>query len=93
MTEKVKQILKQLTTEEKAEICVGASFWHLYSNNAVGIPQVMVSDGPHGLRKQQDKATDHLGLNQSISAVCFPAACATAASFDESLLERMRQEF
>ena len=34
MTEKVKQILKQLTTEEKAEICVGASFWHLYSNNA-----------------------------------------------------------
>lgn len=88
MTEKVKQILKQLTTEEKAEICVGASFWHLYSNDAVGIPQVMVSDGPHGLRKQ-DEAADHLGLNESISAVCFPAACATAASFDEALLERM----
>lgn len=89
MTEKVKQILKQLTTEEKAEICVGASFWHLYSNDTVGIPRVMVSDGPHGLRKQQDKATDHLGLNESISAVCFPAACATAASFDEALLEHM----
>lgn len=89
MTDKVKSILEQLTTEEKAEICVGASFWHLYSNEAVGIPQVMVSDGPHGLRKQQDKATDHLGLNESISAVCFPAACATAASFDEALLERM----
>ena len=88
MTEKVKQILKQLTTEEKAEICVGASFWHLYSNDAVGIPQVMVSDGPHGLRKQ-DEAADRLGLNESISAVCFPAACATAASFDEALLERM----
>lgn len=88
MTEKVKQILKQLTTEEKAEICVGASFWHLYNNDAVGIPQVMVSDGPHGLRKQ-DEAADHLGLNESISAVCFPAACATAASFDEALLERM----
>lgn len=88
MTDKVKSILKQLTTEEKAEICVGASFWHLYSNDTVGIPQVMVSDGPHGLRKQ-DEAADHLGLNESISAVCFPAACATAASFDEALLERM----
>lgn len=88
MTDKVKRILEQLSTEEKAEICVGASFWHLYSNDTVGIPQVMVSDGPHGLRKQ-DEAADHLGLNQSISAVCFPAACATAASFDETLLERM----
>ena len=88
MTDKVKRILEQLSTEEKAKICVGASFWHLYSNDTVGIPQVMVSDGPHGLRKQ-DEAADHLGLNQSISAVCFPAACATAASFDETLLERM----
>ena len=48
----------------------------------------MVSDGPHGLRKQDDKA-DHLGMNESIKAVCFPAACATAASFDKEMIYRM----
>lgn len=88
MFDKINQILKQLTTEEKAKICVGESFWKLYGNESVGIPQVSVSDGPHGLRKQAE-AADNLGLNKSISAVCYPAACATAASFDEELLERM----
>lgn len=48
----------------------------------------MVSDGPHGLRKQAEEA-DHLGLNESIKAVCFPTACATACSFDRDLLEEM----
>ena len=48
----------------------------------------MVSDGPHGLRKQDEKV-DHLGVNDSIKAVCFPAASATAASFDKALIERM----
>lgn len=48
----------------------------------------MVADGPHGLRKQEDKA-DHLGIHDSIKAVCFPAACATAASFNKDLLEEM----
>lgn len=54
----------------------------------MGIPSVMVADGPHGLRKQEDKA-DHLGIHDSIKAVCFPAACATAASFNKDLLEEM----
>ena len=49
---------------------------------------MMVSDGPHGLRKQAEEA-DHLGLNESIKAVCFPTACATACSFDRDLLEEM----
>ena len=48
----------------------------------------MVSDGPHGLRKQDDQA-DHLGINDSIKAVCFPAACATTSSFDRNLVRRM----
>lgn len=49
---------------------------------------MMVSDGPHGLRKQGEKG-DHLGLNESIQAVCFPAGCATAASFDRKLVEKI----
>lgn len=48
----------------------------------------MVSDGPHGLRKQDDKG-DHLGINDSIKAVCMPAASATAASFDRDLIRKM----
>ncbi len=88
MTDKIQKILNNLTTEEKAKFCVGADFWHLYSCERLGVPQVMVSDGPHGLRKQDEEA-DNLGMNKSISAVCFPAACATAASFDEALLETM----
>ena len=54
----------------------------------LGIPALMVSDGPHGLRKQDDKA-DNLGINDSIKAVCFPAACASAASFDPDLLRQI----
>lgn len=88
MNKKIKDILNELSTEQKVQICVGADFWHLYSNDELGIPKTMVSDGPHGLRKQNEKA-DNLGVNESITAVCFPAACATAASFDEDLLEHM----
>ena len=77
-----------MTLEEKAGMCSGKDFWHLKGVERLGIPEVMVSDGPHGLRKQAAEA-DHLGLNESIKAVCFPTACATACSFDRDLLEEM----
>lgn len=77
-----------MTLEEKAGLCSGKDTWRLKSVERLGIPSVMVSDGPHGLRKQGG-ATDHLGLNDSIQAICFPAACAAAASFDEALLEKL----
>ena len=88
MKRDVKAIVKEMTLEEKAGMCSGKDFWHLKSVERLGIPEVMVSDGPHGLRKQADEA-DHLGLNDSIKAVCFPTACATACSFDRDLLEEM----
>ena len=69
-------------------MCSGKDFWHLKGVERLGIPEVMVSDGPHGLRKQAAEA-DHLGLNESIKAVCFHTACATACSFDRDLLEEM----
>lgn len=86
--EKIKELVGQMTLEEKASICSGADFWHTEGVERLGIPASMVSDGPHGLRKQDDKA-DHLGINDSIKAVCFPAGCGTAASFDRELLTRM----
>ena len=88
MKRDVKGIIREMTLEEKAGMCSGKDFWHLKGVERLGIPEVMVSDGPHGLRKQAAEA-DHLGLNESIKAVCFPTACATACSFDRDLLEEM----
>lgn len=85
---KIREIIKEMTLEEKAGLCSGADTWKLKAVERLGIPSVMVSDGPHGLRKQEGR-TDHLGLNDSVRAVCFPAASALAASFDEALLEQM----
>lgn len=88
MKRDLKIIISKMTLEEKAGMCSGKDFWHLKGIERLEIPEVMVSDGPHGLRKQSDKA-DHLGVNESIPAVCFPAACATACSFDRELLWKM----
>lgn len=87
-TEKIRELVSKMTLEEKAAMCSGADFWHTETIERLGIPASMVSDGPHGLRKQDDKA-DHLGVNESIKAVCFPAGCGTAASFNRELLTEM----
>lgn len=79
-------IIKQLTLEEKAGMCSGKDTWRLKGAARLGVPEIAVSDGPHGLRKQEAQS-DHLGIYDSVKSVCFPAACATAASFDEELLE------
>lgn len=88
MSRNIKELIQKMTLEEKAGMCSGKDFWHLKGVERLGIPQVMVSDGPHGLRKQAQEA-DHLGINESIKAVCFPAACASACSFDRGLLQEM----
>ena len=88
MIRDLKALIAQMTLEEKASLCSGEDFWHTAAVERLGIPAMMMSDGPHGLRKQEGTA-DHMGLNESIKAVCFPAACATASSFDPDLMERL----
>lgn len=88
MERDLKKIISEMTLEEKAGMCSGEDFWRLKKVERLGIPEVMVSDGPHGLRKQPGEA-DHLGIGESIVAVCFPAACATASSFDTELMNEM----
>ncbi len=85
MEHNLKELISEMTLEEKAGMCSGLDFWYLKSVDRLGIPGVMVSDGPHGLRKQ-DENGDHLGLNGSIRAVCFPPACLSACSFDRDLM-------
>lgn len=84
----MREFVSKMTLEEKASLCSGKDFWHTKGIERLGIPSVMVSDGPHGLRKQED-AADHLGMNESIKAVCFPAGCAVAASFSRDAARRL----
>ena len=81
-------LLAELTLEEKAALLDGSDFWHTQPIERLGIPAVMVTDGPHGLRKQAEGA-DHLGLNASVPATCFPPAAGLASSWDAELLGRV----
>lgn len=86
----INKLISEMTLEEKASLCSGADFWHTKPIERLGIPSMMMSDGPHGLRKQ-DLNAENTGVNVSIKAVCFPAACALACSFDRDLIYRMGQ--
>ncbi|WP_226534152.1 glycoside hydrolase family 3 C-terminal domain-containing protein [Microbacterium paraoxydans] len=77
-----------LTLEEKASLTSGADFWTTKAVDRVGLPSVMMTDGPHGLRKQAG-STDHLGLASSVPATCFPPAVGIGSSFDPELIERV----
>ena len=83
----IEEILKEMTLEEKASMCSGADFWHTEAIDRLSLPAAMVSDGPHGLRKQNDDP-DHIGIAGSIEAVCFPTASAMACSFDRELIQQ-----
>ncbi len=84
----IEKIIKELTTEEKASLCSGHDFWHTKAVERLGIPSVMMCDGPHGLRKQKGEG-DHLGINESIETVCYPSASALASSFDRDVLSEL----
>lgn len=84
----LKQLVSQMTLEEKAGLCSGFDFWHTKAVERLDVPAIMVSDGPYGLRKQSTEG-DHLALNESVEAVCFPAGCTTTSSFDRELIHSM----
>ena len=84
----IQKIISEMTLEEKTALLSGKDFWHLKGVERLGIPEIMVTDGPHGLRKQAG-TSDHLGLNASVPATAFPTAAATACSFDRELIYEM----
>lgn len=81
-------LLKELTLEEKCALLSGAETFKTRGMPEHGIPQIWLSDGPHGLRKQAGES-DHLGLNPSVPATCFPTASAIANSWDAALGEQI----
>ena len=88
MKEKIKDLLKEMTVEEKAEICSGASRWKTNAIKRLDIPEIMMADGPHGLRKEQENE-DNAAMGKSIEAICFPTASALACSWDRKLMTKM----
>ncbi|TNE51615.1 MAG: glycosyl hydrolase [Deltaproteobacteria bacterium] len=84
----VEQLVANLTLDEKAQLCSGKGFWFLHGVERLGLPSIMVTDGPHGLRKQTGDS-DHVGLNDSVEATCFPTASGLAATWNRSLLREL----
>ena len=84
----IQDLVAQMTLEEKAALCDGKDFWHLKSIERLGIPSIMVCDGPHGLRKQNPNGKK-VGIYNSVPAVCFPTAVTSACSWDKDLLRTM----
>ncbi|HRW36283.1 MAG TPA: glycoside hydrolase family 3 C-terminal domain-containing protein [Aquihabitans sp.] len=90
MTERfdVPALLAELTLEEKASLVSGSGFWWTRRIERLGIPSIMVSDGPHGLRKQ-DRSADHVGIGGSVPATCFPTASALGSTWDRDLVREV----
>lgn len=86
--ETIQQLIEELTLEEKAGLCSGLNFWHTKPVERLGIPSIMVTDGPHGLRKQK-QGEDNLGLFNSVPATCFPSAAGLAGSWDRNLIHEV----
>ncbi|SCA99994.1 Beta-glucosidase [Bacillus mycoides] len=88
MKRDIKKIISQMTLEEKASLCSGLDFWNTKGIERLGIPSIMVTDGPHGLRKQAEGA-DHLGIYNSIPATCFPSAVGLASTWNKELIKQV----
>jgi beta-glucosidase len=86
MKEALKEKLSKMTLEEKASLCSGLDFWHLKGIGRLDIQPIMVTDGPHGLRKAKEGT-----VFENQAATCFPTASATACSWDRELLREVGQ--
>jgi beta-glucosidase len=85
---KYKELIGKMTLEEKASLMSGKDFWQTMDIKHLGINNIFLSDGPHGIRKQAE-AADHLGLNASIPATCYPTAATVANSWNVELGEKI----
>lgn len=81
-------IVNKMSLEQKARFVSGYDYWHLEEAKELGLPKIMITDGPHGLRKQNPdkKSSSGIGLGNSVPTTCFPPAATSACSWDEDLL-------
>lgn len=88
LKDKAKELVSQMTLEEKAGLCSGKDCWNMKPIERLSLDSITMMDGPHGLRKQIG-ATDNLGIGDSVPSVCFPTASALACSFDRDLVHNV----
>ncbi len=86
MSDQIQAIIARMTLEEKAALCTGASAWTTTPIERLGVPEMIVSDGPHGVRRVADV---HSMANESLPATCFPTASCTASSWDVDLIRKL----
>jgi beta-glucosidase len=85
MVKKIEKLITQMTLQEKASLCSGKNFWFLKGIKRLNIPSIMVTDGPHGLRKQTGGGNLD-DFTNSVPATCFPTASALAATWNRDLI-------
>lgn len=84
------EILSKMTLEEKASLCSGFDYWHTAAVKHADVPSIMLTDGPHGIRKRvEEKSKDEKMSLKGVPAICYPTACATACSWDPELIYKM----
>jgi len=88
MIRDIKKIINEMTLEEKAILCSGLDSLHTKGVQRLGIPSIMMADGPHGLRKEADEI-HHFGINTGVPAICFPSGATLACSWDRKLIEKV----
>lgn len=88
MNRNIHDIIKQMTLEEKASLCSGLNMWQTKAVERLGIPSIVLTDGPHGLRKQSDPADMS---SKTVPSTCFPSGAALASSWDRQLIEEVGQ--
>ena len=89
MHKDISELIKELTLEEKAGLCSGIDNWHTMPIERLGIPSIMMADGPHGLRKEMQVQEEGLLQNPSYPATCFPTASGLACSWDTELVQSL----
>ena len=81
----ISSLISKMTLVEKASLCSGRNSWYLKGIERLAIPSIMVTDGPHGLRKQATDA-EHIGLDEAVPATCFPTTSSMAATWNRDLI-------
>ncbi|MFU1794325.1 glycoside hydrolase family 3 C-terminal domain-containing protein [Paenibacillus azoreducens] len=88
MTRNLKELIAQMTVEEKASLCSGLNMWQTKAVERVGIPSIVMTDGPHGLRKQERPGDMS---SKTVPATCFPSGAGLASSWDRNLIREVGQ--